>query len=65
MITDKADMYVWDETVASRGTQEIGTCLIHYITNILPPSITKTIAYSVSCGGQNKNKNITKLFMFS
>lgn len=29
----------------------------------LPEHITKIVAYSDSCGGQNKNKNITKLFM--
>lgn len=30
----------------------------------LPPNITKVIAYSDACGGQNKNKNIAKLFMY-
>ena len=57
-------MYVWNETVASRGSQEIGSCLIYFITEVLPDNITKIIAYSDSCGGQNKNKNIAKLFMF-
>lgn len=36
---------------------------MQFITT-LPPAITKVIAYSDSCGGQNKNKNIGKLFMY-
>ncbi|CAH1106990.1 unnamed protein product [Psylliodes chrysocephalus] len=64
LVTGKSDMYVWDETIASRGSQEIGSCLIHYITNAVPQNVTKIIAYSDSCGGQNKNKNIAKLFMY-
>lgn len=62
LVTGKSDMYVWDETIASRGSQEIGSCLIHYINNAVPQNITKIIAYSDSCGGQNKN--IVKLFMY-
>lgn len=30
----------------------------------MPENITNIIAYSDSCGGQNKNKNIAKLFMY-
>lgn len=30
----------------------------------LPPTKTKIIAYSDACGGQNKNKHISKLFMY-
>lgn len=63
LVTGKSHMYVWNETVASRGSQEIGSCLIRFI-NVLPDNITRIIAYSDSCGGQNKNKNIAKLFMF-
>lgn len=45
-----------------QGWQEIGSCLIHFINEVLSETVT-VIAYSDSCGGQNKNKNITKLFM--
>ncbi|KAF2884598.1 hypothetical protein ILUMI_14048 [Ignelater luminosus] len=63
LLTGAADMYSWDETVASRGSQEIGSCLVSYIKS-LPPNVNKIVAYSDSCGGQNKNKYICKLFMF-
>ncbi|CAH2000738.1 unnamed protein product [Acanthoscelides obtectus] len=62
--TGEARMYTWDETVSGRGSQEIGSCLLHFFKS-LPSNITKIIAYSDSCGGQNKNKNICKLFMFA
>ncbi|KAK5648264.1 hypothetical protein RI129_003156 [Pyrocoelia pectoralis] len=64
LVTGKSNIYVWDETVSSRGSQEIGSCLLHFINNALPQNFTKIIFYSDSCGGQNKNKNIVKLFMF-
>lgn len=63
LLSGESHMFVWDETIASRGSQEIGSCLVQFIKN-LPPNITKIIAYSDSCGGQNKNKNICKLFTF-
>lgn len=63
LITGEAYMYTWDETVAGRGSEEIGSCLIHFI-KLLLPNVTKLIAYSDSCGGHNKNKHICKLFMF-
>ena len=28
-------MYVWDESTAKRGSNEVGSCLLHYITNYL------------------------------
>lgn len=46
-------MYVWDESVASRGPQEIGLCILHYVKTYV--SSTKLIMYSDQCGGQNRN----------
>jgi len=46
-------MYVWDESVASRGPQEIGSCILHYVKNYI--TSTKLIMYSDQCGGQNRN----------
>lgn len=54
-------MYVWNESVASRGGQEIGSCLIHHFKNNLPSKTKRVIAYSDSCGGQNRNIKLTVL----
>lgn len=47
-------MYVWDEITASRGAQEIGSCIRkHILSNT--PNANHIIAYSDACGGQNRN----------
>ena len=48
-------MYVWSENIASRGAQEIGSCLLLYLQKIIQPSIKKIIMYSDSAGGNNRN----------
>nr|CAI5839316.1 unnamed protein product [Callosobruchus analis] len=63
LTNDRPNMYVWNESVASRGSSDVGSCLLRFVDS-LPPTITKVIAYSDSCGGQNKNKNLAKLFMY-
>ena len=55
-------MNVWDETVASRGSREVGSCLLDFATD-LPLGVTKLIAWSDSCGGQNKHYNIPRYWM--
>lgn len=48
-----AYMYVWDESIASRGPQEIRSCILHFIKNNV--NTEKLIMYSHQCGGQNRN----------
>lgn len=52
---NRSYMYLWHEGIASRGPQEITSCLIHYITNFIPKECQEIVAYSDSCGGQNRN----------
>lgn len=46
--SNTAHMYVWNESQASRGPQEIGTCLMHYMKNF--GSTSNLIMYSDQCG---------------
>lgn len=48
-------MYVWHEALASRGPQEITSCLIYHFEKYIPESCTEIVLYSDSCGGQNRN----------
>lgn len=51
--------YFWDETEASRGAVEIGSCILNYIKALIDENLGKDIGiifYSDSCGGQQKNK---------
>lgn len=54
-------MYVWSENIASRGGQEVGSCLIKHFKNGISNDTKKIILYSDSCGGQNRNIKVTLL----
>lgn len=56
---EKAYMYMWSENVASRGANEIASCLIRHIRNFAPGDVEEIILYSDSCGGQNRNIKMT------
>lgn len=49
-------MYVWDETMASRGSQEIASCLKKHIFQHPKKQI---IIYSDTCTGQNRNIKVS------
>lgn len=55
-------MHIWSESVASRGAQEVGSCLKHHIENFIPENIDHIILYSDACPGQNRNNKITLIF---
>lgn len=52
--TGKSIFNVWLEYEASKGTQEVSSCLKKYIKNI-KPSVKKLLLWSDSCGGQNRS----------
>lgn len=51
---DEAIFNVWVEYEASRGCQEVGSCLRKYIMTIVSP-VKKLFLWSDSCGGQNRS----------
>lgn len=51
---ESAFMCIWDETIAGRGSSEIISCLLEYLS-CNNPSVKKLTCYSDSCFGQNKN----------
>lgn len=54
-----AHMYVWNETIASRGSQEVSSCLFKHFLNHVPENTEKIILFSDSCSGQNRNIKIS------
>jgi len=60
MINRQAYMYLWHEGIASRGTQEIGSCLYRHIQDVTAKNL---IAWSDSCGGQNRSINTVLFWM--
>lgn len=48
-------MYLWHECIASKGPQEITSCLVYHLKNFIPKECKHIILYSDSCGAQNRN----------
>lgn len=61
--TGKAVMHVWDESVASRGAEEVASCLLLYCTELANSGVTSITAYSDACGGQNRNYKLVLMWM--
>lgn len=61
--SDKGIFNVWQENEASRGTQEVGSCLRMYIERVSAP-VKKLILWSDSCGGQNRSIKLVLMLMY-
>lgn len=44
----RAYMYVWDEITAKRGPEEVASCLLKHISDVIPESTKKVVLYSDS-----------------
>lgn len=58
-----ATCYIWYETLAKRGANDIGSCVYNYLSN-LPKNITHVTMYSDCCPGQNKNSILMAMCLF-
>ena len=58
----RATMHMWDESTASRGSEEVGSCLMKYLRES-PFGGKHLVCYSDSCGGQNRNVFILCLWL--
>lgn len=58
----EASCFLWHESIALRGANEIASCLFKYLMN-LPPEITDITLYSDTCSGQNKNCHVAAMFL--
>ncbi|XP_067633732.1 uncharacterized protein [Eurosta solidaginis] len=59
--TNKAQCFIWNETIAKRGSNDIGSCIFKCLSTV-PPMVKHIILYSDSCPGQNRNANICAMF---
>ena len=60
--TKQGHMFCWTEGSAKRGSNEVGSCLKKFIYENCT-EWPRIILWSDGCGGQNKNINITSLFI--
>lgn len=56
--------YVWDETHGSKGSIEIGSCILKYLFS-LPETVSHVASFSDTCGGQNRNKFVAAAMLFA
>lgn len=59
---------VWNETIAKRGANEVGSCILKFLQNYFNGteiSPSNVVFYSDNCTGQNKNKFITSLYIYA
>ena len=54
---------MWNESVASRGSNEICSCLDHYVQTYLSHHVKRLVIFSDNCSGQNKNINVVLMYL--
>lgn len=63
--TGKAVCYVWYETIAARGANQIASCLFKHLKTYVPENTKHVIFYSDTCGGQNRNSHVSSMFTWA
>lgn len=59
----QAVCYCYDQTIASKGSNEVGSLLYHYFSERIAKGITKFESFADNCGGQNRNRFVMALFL--
>jgi hypothetical protein len=57
-------MHVWPEHIASRGPEEISSCLLNYCQQRAAEGVRHITAFSDTCGGQNRNYKVVLMWMY-
>ena len=60
--TGKGCMHMWHEGIASRGSQEVGSCMVNHLRH-MTTTASHLILYSDACGGQDRNINLVCLWL--
>lgn len=56
--TNEDICYVYDETIARKGSNEVASFLCHFMTSKVEEGVTDFRMYCDNCWGQNKNKAV-------
>ncbi|KAL0833092.1 hypothetical protein ABMA28_001202 [Loxostege sticticalis] len=63
---NSVESYVWDESNANRGVNEIGTCVYQYLKKISATAEDLDVVfYSDNCAGQQKNKFMISMYLYA
>lgn len=56
---------LWNETIAQRGANEIGSLIYLYLKEYLPSDVRHVVITSDSTVGQNRNQFVTSMMLFA
>jgi hypothetical protein len=57
--------YVWNETIANRGSCEVSSCVYAFLKAMANDDIKSVTLYSDNCGGQNRNRFFVSMLWYS
>ncbi|XP_034238082.1 uncharacterized protein LOC117643346 [Thrips palmi] len=57
--------FLWHEGMAKKGSNEISSSLLYYISELVKEGYKELIFYSDNCGGQNKNRFIFSMLQLA
>ncbi|CAH1118124.1 unnamed protein product [Phaedon cochleariae] len=63
-ISGESGHYMWPESTAGRGGNEVASCLFRFL-NSIPESVKIANFYSDTCGGQNKNFIVNAMYQYA
>lgn len=64
-LPNNAYCFTWSEVHGKKGSSEIGTIILHYLTNCVPSTITEITLFSDTCGGQTRNQFVAALLLWA
>lgn len=64
LASGKSCFYVYDETVARKGSNEVCSLLNKFVAEVVPQTVKHLIIFCDSCGGQNKNYTILRFLYY-
>ena len=57
-------MHMWPETDGGRGSEDVASYLLRYIKEEKSGYVKHIIAFSDTCGGQNRNFNVVSFWIY-
>lgn len=64
LATKECQCYMWYESIAKRGSSEIGSCLLLFVQSQVKNGAKEFSFYSDNCAGQNRNKYVFALYNY-
>lgn len=62
MTTRKGHCYVWDQTIAGRGADEMTSYIFHFVGKLAGEGVLIIIFWSDGCGAQNRNQFLYTMY---